>query len=409
VRTYKLSFFLVLAASALAAFLAVRTPLGVDYAGPPGTLCDCAAAPIRALAHGRLHDFLATQPVMGSGSLLARAPFAALGVHLGHGSDLDLYRLGAFPCLLAAALLAVYLFGRMRELRRPLLACVLVAGLVAINPLTSKALRYGHPEELLAGALCVAAVLAAGRRRPLLAGALLGAAFATKQWALLAALPVLAAAGEQRWRAAAAAAGTASLLILPMAAGDLHRFLHANHGAGVLTGGAMPTNIWFGFGHDVTVAIAPNGQTSPPRSLPSTLAALAHPLILVSGFVLAAAWWRYRRDAEPEDALLLLALIMLVRCLLDPMTNSYYHLPFLMSLAAWEGLRRNGMPFLTVASTLLLALTSSLVNSGASLVAVNHFYLAWTLPLAGLLAAMTFAPGRKIGARSREEVLRWAD
>jgi hypothetical protein len=67
------------------------------------------------------------------------------------------------------------------------------------------------------------------------------------------------------------------------------------------------------------------------------------------------------------------------------------------------------MPFLTVASTLLLALTSSLVNSGASLVAVNHFYLAWTLPLAGLLAAMTFAPGRKIGARSREEVLRWAD
>jgi Glycosyltransferase family 87 len=409
VPTLKLSSVLVVVAGALAALLALRTPLGVDYTGPPGTFCDCAAAPIRALAHGRLHEFIASQPVMGSGSLLARAPFAALGLHLGRGSDLDLYRLGVFPCVLAAGLLGVYVFGRMRELRRPLLACAVVAGLIAINPLTTKALRYGHPEELLAAALCVAAILAATRRRPLLAGVLLGAAFATKQWALLAVIPVIAAAGEERWRTAAAAAATAALLIVPMAAADFHRFFDANHGAGVMTGGAMPTNIWFGFGHAVPVVIAPNGQTSPPRALPSAIGALAHPLILFIGFALAGAWWRSRKDAEPEDALLLFALVMLLRCLLDPITNSYYHLPFLMSLAAWEGLRRRGAPVLTVAATLLLAFTSSLVNAGTTLVIVNQFYLAWTLPLAGLLAAMTFAPGRKIGARSREEVLRWAD
>ena len=406
----KLSSVLFVAAGALAALLALRTPMGIDYPGPPASLCDCAAAPIRALAHARLHDFLATQPVMGSASLLLRAPFAALGINLGHGSDLDLYRLGTFPCLLAAGLLGVYLFGRMRALRRPALSCALVAGLIAINPLTSRALRYGHPEELLAAALCVAAILAAGRRRPIVAGVLVGAAVATKQWAVLAVLPVIVAAGEHRIRTAIAAATTGALLIVPMAAGDLHRFIDANHGAGVVTAGsAMPTNIWFGFGTDVPVVVDATGHSTPPRALPSTLAAISHPLILAVGFGLALLWWYRRRDAAPEDALLLFALIALLRCLLDPLTNSYYHIPFLMSLAAWEGLRRRGAPVLTVVSTLFLALTMAVANSGAGFVTLNRFYLAWALPLAGLLAALAFIPGRKIGSRSREEVLRWAD
>lgn len=413
-RDHAITAALLLVASALAALLAARTPLGVDYSGPVGTLCDCPATPIRALAHGRLHNFLATQPVMGSGSLLLRAPFAALGLHVTSGTETDLYRFGAFPCLLAAGLLAVYLFGRLRELRRPWLSVVLVPVLVAVNPLTNRALHYGHPEEVLAAALCVGALLAAGRNKPLLAGILLGAAFATKQWALLAVLPVIFAAGEQRARIALAAAGTAALLIVPVAAGDLHRFLHANRGAGVVGGSAMPTNIWFPFGKDVPVLLAPNGLSTPPRSLPADLAAITHPLILAAGFVLALLWWRFRRDASPEDALLLLALIMLIRCLLDPMTNSYYHLPFLMALAAWEGLRRRGAPLLTVATTLLIGLTMALANSGVDLVQLNRFYLTWTLPLAVLLGVLAFRPepetaGVSSVGRSRQEVPRWAD
>jgi glycosyl transferase family 87 len=404
---------LLLAAAALAALLAARAPLGVDYAGPPHTLCDCPATPIRALASGHLHEFFASQPVMGSFSLLIRAPFAALGLHLGSGSERELYRLGAFPCLLAAGFLAAYLFERMRDLRRPLAACAIAAVLVAVSPLTDRALGYGHPEEILAAALAVGAVLAASRRRPLAAGALLGAAFATKQWALLAALPVLIAVPrEQRIRAALAAAGAAALLIVPIAAGDLHRFMHANHGAGVIGAGVMPTNIWFAFGRDVPVLITANGWTSPPRVLPGALAAASHPLILAIGFALALAWWRARRDAHPEDALALLALIFLVRCLLDPMTNSYYHLPVLMSLAAWEGLRRERGPVLTVATTLLIALTMALAGGGLAGVQLNRFYLVWALPLAGVLGLLAFRPPRRIIAlegRSREEVLRWAD
>jgi hypothetical protein len=280
-----------------------------------------------------------------------------------------------------------------------------------VNPLTTKALRYGHPEELLAAALCVGAILAAGRRRPLIAGLLLGAAFATKQWALLAVLPVIAAAPPgQRWRTALAGAATAALLILPMLIGDPHRFFHTTHSAGVVAGAAMPTNIWFGFGTDVPVTIAANGQASPPRSLPGAMAAISHPLILIAGFMVAALWWRCRRrDVSPEDALLVFALIMLVRCLLDPLTNSYYHLPFLMALAAWEGLRRRGAPVLTVAATTALALTMWLANGGPSLADLNHIYLAWTLPFAALLGWLAFAPGVKSGHVPREEVLRWAD
>jgi hypothetical protein len=379
-------------AAALAALLAARAPLGIDYSGAPSTLCDCAAVPIHALATGHLHAFVATQPVMGSTSLLLRAPFAALGVHLTDGTAADLYRFGAFPCLLAAGLLAIYLFTRMRERRRAPLALALVPLLVAVNPLTTKALRFGHPEEILAAALCIAAILAAVRRKTLLAGILLGAAVATKQWALLAALPVIIAAEEERAKTALTAIATAALLIVPMAAGDLHRFIDANHGATVIGGGAMPTNIWFGFGRDVTVNLFPNGSSSAPRALPAALTAITHPLIIATGLALAIAWWRYRRDADPEDALLLLSLIMLVRCLLDPITNGYYHLPFLMALAAWEGLRRRGAPLLTVASTLLLGLNAALANGGVDPVTLNRFYLAWALPLAALLGVLAFRP-----------------
>jgi hypothetical protein len=391
-RDLAISAAFLLAACALAALLAVRAPLGVDYSGPLNPPCDCPGASIRALAHGHLHGFFAAQPVMGIVSLVLRAPFAALGIQLGDGSEHTLYRLGAFPCLLAAGLVGIYLFRRMRELGRSPLACLILPVLLAINPLTMRALKFGHPEEILATALCVAAALAATRRRPLLAGVLLGAAIATKQWALLAVLPVAFAERERVWTVILAAAGAAALLMGPMAAGDLHRFLEVNRGAGIAGDGALPTNVWFGFGTDIPIQLGPNGGSMPPRAIPHLIAAMSHPLVVLVGVGLALLWLPRRRHAEPADALLLISLIMLVRCLLDPLTNSYYHLPFLVSLAAWEGLRREGAPLLTVAAALLLGLTVSLARGGMNFVDLNHFYLLWALPFAGLLGALAFRP-----------------
>ena len=42
------------------------------------------------------------------------------------------------------------------------------------------------------------------------------------------------------------------------------------------------------------------------------------------------------RRTRAADALLLLALLMLLRCWLDPWDNVYYPVPFLFALLAWE-------------------------------------------------------------------------
>ena len=106
----------------------------------------------------------------------------------------------ALPCLLAAAALGVWLVAQMRRRTGPArsLARAVALGVCVANPLTLRALELGHPEELLGGALCVAAVLLAARERPLWAGLALGLAIANKEWALLAVGPVLLALPSRR-------------------------------------------------------------------------------------------------------------------------------------------------------------------------------------------------------------------
>ena len=52
--------------------------------------------------------------------------------------------------------------------------------------------------------------------------------------------------------------------------------------------------------------------------------------------------------------LALLALLFLLRCLLDPVDNAYYHVPFLLSLMAWEGLVRRGLPLVSILSSVTI-------------------------------------------------------
>ena len=148
---------------------------------------------LQALRDGRVADFLDLAPAYG-GSLILRAPFAFLP-DLWGGGDLAVFRSMAVPCLIAAVFLAVLLWGRSRSFGAGRGAAALVLFLCAANPVTLKALKSGHPEELLGAVLCVGAVLAGGARRPILAGALLGLAVANKPWAVLAAVPVGVALG----------------------------------------------------------------------------------------------------------------------------------------------------------------------------------------------------------------------
>ena len=97
--------------------------------------------------------------------------------------------------MFAAALLGFTLAGRMRRRGQPRAAYVTAGLLCLVNPFTWEALRAGHPEELLGGALCVGAVLAARRGRTTGATVLLVAALAlgATEWSVLSPVTVLAA------------------------------------------------------------------------------------------------------------------------------------------------------------------------------------------------------------------------
>ena len=191
-RTLALGIALAVLAAAL---VALWSPSGMDYLAPScvNSVCDDAGPSIDALSHGDLRDFFAEQPPMGSFSLLLRTP-PAIASNLVDGGDLLVYRSGVFICVLAAGLLAVFLAMSMIRRGRPWTIWALVAAAIVVNPLTYQAAYWGHPEEVLAAALTVGALIASGRRRWLLGGLMLGAALATKQWAALAVVPALIAA-----------------------------------------------------------------------------------------------------------------------------------------------------------------------------------------------------------------------
>ena len=195
-RALALPAAVALAGALVLAVLGLQTMAFTDY--------EVEAEPsLLALRHGHPLAFFAHLPAYG-GSLILRAPFALLP-GAWHGGDLALFRSMAVPCLLASVTLALLLYRRARELGAGAPAAWMALGLVAVNPLTLRALDIGHPEELLGGALCVAAGLAATGRRPLLTGVLLGAAVANKPWALLAVVPVVLMLPEQRRLALATA------------------------------------------------------------------------------------------------------------------------------------------------------------------------------------------------------------
>ena len=388
-------------AVAVSAVVAIASGVGLDYLAPACVLqrCDDPGFSIEALGRLDFSTFFLQQPPMGSFSLLVRAPFARIGSLLGSG-DLWAYRFGAFVCVLAAALLAVHVARVMAGRGRSWMLCVLVPAAIVVNPLTYQALDYGHPEEILGAALCVGAVLAAGRRRVLAGGLLLGAALATKQWALLAVVPVLVAAPVGgRLRLGIVATAVVAALTLPMLAGNPRHFVAAQERVSVSDAfehSVTASNVWWPFSTASTgVATAANGRQERvvQYSLPGEVGRLTHPLVAVVGIALALLYARRRRGADPEEALQLLALVLLLRCLLDPLTYSYHHEPFLVALLAYEGLRRRVPVLSAFAIGAILAMNEIVAPTGDAAF-INAFYLAWALLLAGFLALGVFAPER---------------
>ena len=383
----------------------VAAVLGLCFGGlllqaSPGDYGNDAGPAIAALIRGHLHEFFAVQPLMGSFAVLARVPFA-LAARLAGGGARAVYDAGVAACLLAACALAVALV-RLRGGRRDG-ALLLVPVLALLTPASRDAVRSGHPEEILAGALCVAALLLAGRRATW-AGVALGLALVTKQWALLAVAPaILAAPRGSRTRVVATAAAVAAACTAPLIVGDHGAFLHISHEAATAPRITSRATVWFlaAQPHYVQLRLPagfPSGITL--YEIPAWLAQLTHPLIVLVAPVFALAAWRRRGSASA-----LLALLLLLRCVLDPVDNEYYHPPFVLALLAYETVARRdvrGVPPATLFSAAGLWLTFDVLDlHGAAPQLTNAVYLVWTTPvLIYLLDATRLLPTRVL-RRSR--------
>jgi hypothetical protein len=390
-RDWNLTALLVMVACTAFA-LATMQP-GGDYFFDSGS--------IDALVRGDLGGFFDEQPLMGPLTLLLRAPFVALVFH----SDLTtVFMIGVIPCYAALLALALVLWramdGRSRFER------VAVAAVCAGSPIAVRAVNWGHPEEFVCTALAIGAVLAASRDRPVWAGVLLGGAYASKQWALVAAAPVLVALPSRHRTFVATAAGVGAAFTLPMLLGDPDRFWLITRAAG----SADPSTV-LGLRHGAFPAgrVAPHALWMPLGSpgvvegsrylfMDPTLARLAHPLILLSGLPLA--WTARRRAGGPVarlDALRLLALVFLLRAVLDPNNLDYYHVPLLAALAAMAAYGGPGELRAALLAGAGLGLAFAQPAQALSDL-VEHAWLQWlaymvvALPLALWLALRLFAP-----------------
>ncbi len=356
-----------------------------------------------ALAHGHVGEFLRLAPAYG-GSLVERAPFALLPGLWGGGS-LAVYRMVALPCLLAAAALGVWLVARMRGEGRPTLAKAVVLGLCVANPLTLQALEIGHPEELLGACMCVAAVLLASRGKALAAGVMLGLAIANKEWAILAVGPVVMAQPARRAVCLALAGTVAAAILAPLTLVSSGGFLVGTRALAAPPAQIFqPWQIWWFLGHHGALVHGLYGSPKVGyRIAPGWVGLVSHPAILLVGAALTGALWVVakrggaRREAllSERTALLALALLLLLRCVLDTWDTDYYPLPFVFALIAWEaGAPDLGrLPLLALGATVMVWLNFQWAPSHISADAQAALFLAWSLPLAGMLAVALFRPG----------------
>ncbi len=381
-----------------------------------------ARAAVDALVQGHLSSFFGLAPVYG-GSLLERAPFA-LAPSLWRGGDLAVYRMLALPCLLAGGALGLWLVAWLRGRGAGRLTCLVALGLCAANPLTLAALEIGHPEELIGGVMCVAAVLLAARGRWALAALVLGAAIANKQWAVLAIGPVLVALPHRRAACIALAGVLALALLAPFALFGTSGFSAGVHGAA--NAGSVifqPWQLWWFFGHHGHVVRGIFGAIKVGyRTPPAWIGGLTHPLILAIAVPLSLlplldrwTWTRRPRSSRrsanlraangERDALLLLALLLLLRCMLDTWDVIYYPLPFVVALLAWESSVSTRPAVLALCSAVAVWAGCRWLPGFASADVQAAFFAAWTLPLAAWLGAKLYLPE---GLRHDRQVLRQA-
>jgi hypothetical protein len=345
---------------------------------------------VQALASGQIGTYLEATPMMGPFATLLQAPFVAIS----GATDLSAYQWASFPCLLAAGLLGLYLAllaGRRGASR---LTQVVLATVCLVNPLTFEALESGHPEEVLTAALAVGAIASAAEDRRLQAAVLLGLAMASKQWAVIAVLPVLMALPGGRLRASLVAGAVAVVLILPGFVAAPDAFFNVHEKAADTGRVVTPWSVWYPAASSVTETYEVDGRrlVADLEEAPPLAGSLSHPLIVLLAFALpvALALRRGRLGISGSEAMALLALLALLRCVLDPVDNLYYHEPLLLALVGWDAFSIRGAPLRSLVGVAVALIFWQAWHDLSDPAAFNAVYLAFAGGLAVALASSVF-------------------
>lgn len=361
-------------------------------AGSPADWTADAQPAVQALADGRVADYLSAEALMGPVATLIQAPFVAISGTQGPAA----YPWAVFPCLLVAGFVGLYLARLAARRGAAKLTQALLAGLFLINPLTFEAIENGHPEEILTAALIVAAVAAAAERRPWRAALLLGLAVASKQWAVIAILPVLMALSGDRVRTAAAAAAVAAVLFLPAVLASPSSFFGVQTEAAGTGQVVTPWSAWYPAASSETEVYVVGGETlvAEVENAPALADPLSHPLIVLLAFAVPlAVAWRRGLPLSGSDAFALLALVSLLRCVLDPVDNLYYHAPLLLALFGWDAFSSSrGLPLRSLAGTAVAFVFWHAWHNLSDPTAFNLVYLTFALGLGYALFSSLFRP-----------------
>ncbi len=255
------------------------------------------------------------------------------------------------------------------------MGCVIAVCVLA--PAVLDAILFGHPEEPLGAALCIGAVLLAGAGRCTPAGLLLGLAMINKPWGIFALAPVLLAAREGRIRllvGCAVAFGGWTLAALLAAPSRFGQIVIGASNSVV----AHPVDLWWPVAR---LHVAPGVE--PAYFPPHFVSAHARELAVLLMVPLSLSLLR-RTERTVEDCLALLAMLFLLRCLLDPSNHVYYQVPLVLALVAWES-RIRPYPVASLAALAGYFAVFHTISGTGSLAAQFFGYLVVTLPLAAML------------------------
>jgi hypothetical protein len=159
---------------------------------------------------------------------------------------------------------------------------------------------------------------------------------------------------------------------------------------------AHPADLWWPLAH----LREARGLTS-TYFAPQLVSGYARELVVPLGLLLSLPLAR-RGDRSVSGCLALLALLFLLRCLLDPSNWVYYELPFVIALTAWEA-RTAPAPLLSLLAIAALLLVFNTISSLASLDVQYVAYLLITLPFVLVLIgpALGRSPRAARGAAAR--------